>query len=178
MDDIIFEPTEVQEIFYAQIYKTLEQPIVFGNKSRPKDRCVGVRKNPSEVRAILSRHFRNRAVDLRYKKYRTLLRAHNVQFEEQLEPIKSRTSLIDKEIQQCISRETRLEVEDYFEASYTQGGKPVPINENGQPIYKYLDEEECWFSNITRDDVQVFLRHTLYKQDILHETYWPYWYHF
>lgn len=96
------------------------------------------------------------------------MRAHNAQFEEQLECIKSRTSLIDKEIQQCIQRETRLEVEDYFEASYTQGGKPVPVNENGQPIYKYLDEEECWFSNITRDDVQIFLRHTLYRQDILH----------
>ncbi len=48
--------------------------------------------------------------------------------------------LIDKEIQMAISRSDRLSCEDYFEETYTLGGKPVPVNENGQSIYKYLDE--------------------------------------
>ena len=48
--------------------------------------------------------------------------------------------LIDKEIQRAISSSDRLSFEDYFEETYTLGGKPVPVNENGQSIYKYLDE--------------------------------------
>lgn len=56
------------------------------------------------------------------------------------------------------------------------GGKPVPINENGQPIYKYLDEEDCWFSNISREDIQVYARSTLYSEQVLDEKYWPIYY--
>jgi hypothetical protein len=36
-----------------------------------------MRKNPAEVRAMLARHFSNRATDLKYKHYLTLLRVHN-----------------------------------------------------------------------------------------------------
>lgn len=90
--------------------------------------------------------------------------------------IRSRVNLLEKEIQQCQSRETRLWAEDYFESSYTQGGKPVPVNENGQPIYKYLDEEDCWFSNINREDVQAYLRNSRFRDELLEQVYWPYWY--
>lgn len=69
-------------------------------------------------------------------------------------------------------------MEDYYEISFTQGGKPVPVNENGQPIYKYLDEEDCWFSNIHRDDIQAYLRNNLFRDELLSAVYWPYWYQF
>lgn len=50
---------------------------MFNNKRNVKDTGIEVRKNPSEVRVNLARHFHNRAFDLGYKKYQTLLRAHN-----------------------------------------------------------------------------------------------------
>jgi len=67
-------------------------------------------------------------------------RLHNINAEEEMTFVKSRINLIDKEIQMALSRSDRLSCEDYFEETYTLGGKPVPINENGQSIYKYLDE--------------------------------------
>ena len=62
--------------------------------------------------------------------------------------------------------------EDYFEQSFTQDGKPVPISETGQPIYKYLDEEECWYSNISRDDIIAYTRNVEFKRDLLNEFYY------
>ncbi len=87
--------------------------------------------------------------------------------------MKSRVNLIDKEIQMATSRADRLSCEDYFEETYTLGGKPVPVNENGQSIYKYLDEEDCWFSNIHRDDIIIYTRYRLFRREILDRHFYP-----
>lgn len=42
--------------------------------------------------------------------------------------VRSRITLIDKEIQMASCRADRLSCEDYFEETYTLGGKPVPVN--------------------------------------------------
>ncbi len=54
----------------------------------------------------------------------------------------------------------------------------MPINENGQSIYKYLDEEDCWFSNIHRDDIIIYSRNKLFKQNILDKHFYPLYYEF
>lgn len=87
--------------------------------------------------------------------------------------VRSRMTLIDKEIQMAIARADRLSCEDHFEETYTVGGKPVPVNENGQSIYKYLEEEDCWYSNIHRDDVLVYSRFRLFRRELLQVHYLP-----
>lgn len=52
----------------------------------------------------------------------------------------------------------------------------MPINENGQSIYKYLDEEDCWYSNIHRDDIIIYSRNKLYRREILHKNFYPLYY--
>ena len=52
----------------------------------------------------------------------------------------------------------------------------MPVNESGQSIYKYLEEEDCWFSNIQRDDILIYTRNKLFKRDILHNHYYPLYY--
>lgn len=49
----------------------------------------------------------------------------------------------------------------------------MPVNESGQSIYKYLDEEDCWFSNIQREDILIYTRNKLFKREILNEHYYP-----
>ncbi len=72
-----------------------------------------------------------------------------------------------------LNRSDRLSCQDYFEETYTLGGKPVPVNENGQAIYKYLEEEDCWFSNIHRDDILIYTRNKLFKKDLLEKHFIP-----
>lgn len=100
-------------------------------------------------------------------------RLHNISAEEEMGFVRSRIDLIDKEVQMAVSRADRLSCEDYFEETYTLGGKPVPVNENGQSIYKYLDEEDCWFSNIHRDDLLVYARNRHFRRDILDRHFYP-----
>jgi hypothetical protein len=87
-----------------------------------------VRRNQSEVRHLLYRFFNNRARDLQHEKYLIMERLHNLAAEEEMVFVKSRINLIDKEIQMAMGRADRLSCEDYFEETYTLGGKPVPVN--------------------------------------------------
>ncbi len=36
-----------------------------------------------------------------------------------------------------------------------------------------MDEEDCWFSNIHRDDILVYTRHRLFRRDILEKHFYP-----
>lgn len=31
--------------------------------------------------------------------------------------------------------------------------RPIAVNEQGQQTYRALEDEECWFTNVARDDI-------------------------
>lgn len=171
--DLAFENSEVQEHFNATLLRMLQEPVQYRNEAQAQLQPLPARLNQAEARHLLYQFFSNRALDLQHEKYLILQRLHNLGAEEEMGFVRSRISLIDKEVQMAISRADRLSCEDYFEETYSLGGKPVPVNENGQSIYKYLDEEDCWFSNIHRDDLLVYARHRDFRKDILDRHFYP-----
>jgi hypothetical protein len=40
-----------------------------------------------------------------------------------------------------------------------------------------LEDEECWFTNVARDDIEVYLRNQGHRENVLKE-YWPLHYQF
>jgi hypothetical protein len=173
LHDLSFEASEVQEQCIGRLMQFLQQPCQFGHTAPYLLPALPPHRPQAEARAILHRFFSNRAHDLEYEKYLLMERLHNINAEEEIGFLKSRVTLIDKEILMALARADRLACEDYFEETYTAGSKPVPINENGQSIYKYLDEEDCWLSNIQREDILVYARHLLFRRDLLQKHYLP-----
>jgi hypothetical protein len=126
--DVCFENSEIQEHFNAQLLRLLQEPVYYRHEAPFTLQGLPARRNQSEVRHLLLRFFSNRAADLQFEKYQVLQRLHNLGQEEDLPFVRSRVTLIDKEIQMASSRADRLSCEDYFEETYTLGGKPVPVN--------------------------------------------------
>ena len=48
--------------------------------------------------------------------------------------------------------------DSFSESLETFNKRPVAVNEKGQNIYKVLEDEELCFSNISREDIEVFVR--------------------
>lgn len=140
--------------------------------------AVRTKSDPKSARELLSRHFHWRIRVLEHKKHLTLLRFHNhvEPTSDTLKWLQNRLNLLDLEIQACNSRHSRLKTDDLFEESYGVS-RPIAVNEQGQQTYRALDDEECWFTNIARDDVEVYLRNQGHRENVLRE-YWPLHYQF
>ncbi len=113
--DVCFENSELQEHFNNQLQKLLQEPIQYHHEHPFTIPTLPSPTNQSQARHTLYRFFNNRANDLQYEKYQIMQRLHNVKAEEEMQYVKSRVTLIDKEIQMAISRADRLSCEDYFE---------------------------------------------------------------
>lgn len=178
LDKVAFEPPEVQEHFLEHISQLLEEDMNTNQRvstlsEKIAEECqVEATGNPRNARETLARHFHCRIVHLQHKRHLTLLRFHNhvETTEHTLKLLQARLNLIDMEIQSCLTRKNRLRAEDFFEESFGVS-KPTAVNEDKQPVYRALEEEECRFSNIMRDDVEIYLRNQGHQENVLTD-YW------
>ena len=173
LHDLAFDGSEVQEQFVHHLLRLVQEIPEFRHQGQSPQPDLPHRFNQADVRQMLFRFFSGRVNDLEYEKYQIMERLHNTAAEEEIGFVRSRVNLIDRELQMAIQRAERLGCEDGFEETYTGGAKPVPVNENGQSIYKYLEEEECWFSNIHRDDIAIYHRYHQYRREVLQPTLDP-----
>ncbi len=60
-----------------------------------------------------------------------------------------------------------MKYDDSFEESIASlKSRPVAINERGTQAYKHFNDDEQCFSNITKDDFEVYIRAKNYEENI------------
>ncbi|KAL4500564.1 hypothetical protein ABPG72_002988 [Tetrahymena utriculariae] len=176
-DHIFFEEPDFQNEFINQITQSLMQDIkpnlktsLFSDQqSKRVQSLMSLKNDPDSTKIKIVSYFKRRIAQLDMKKKKTIVRysnfirgpSSNTKCDRYL---LSRVNLIDQEIIHLQRRIERLQQDDGFTESLTNfKQRPIAVNEKGSQIYRSLDDDEMCFSNIAREDFEVFMRAKLFE---------------
>lgn len=66
--------------------------------------------------------------------------------------------------------------EGFIESATGKKANNVAVNEKGELIYKIMERKEMCFSNLKRDDFEVYFRAVLFEQKVSRDL-WKFYYH-